>query len=313
MTVAAVSGLLDLPLPGGGRTRERWTALQRLARENVVLGRMAEAHADAVAILAELGGPSVGPSDSWGVWAAEPPEPILVATRRGSTWSLSGRKPWCSGASSCTHALVTARVDGTPALFAVDLRVDGVEPVPDTWHAVGMAGSDSGAVDFDDVAAQPVGATGDYLSRPGFWHGAIGVAACWFGGALAVADVLYDKCERGTASPHALAHLGGVDASLAAASYALDCAATEIDKDPSDRFGEGRMRALRVRRIVEQSVTDTLDRVGRALGAGPLCMNADHAQRVADLGTYIRQSHAEQDLEALGQTIVEKEPTWRTR
>ncbi|MGU3432947.1 acyl-CoA dehydrogenase family protein [Actinomycetes bacterium M1A6_2h] len=306
------SGFLDLPLPGGGNTRERWTVLQRMARHNVVEGRMAEAHADAVAILAELGGPSVGPTDSWGVWAAEPPEPILLATRRGNDWRLSGRKPWCSGANSCTHALVTARVDGTPALFAVDVRVDGVTPVPGTWHAVGMAGSDSGAVDFDDVPAQQIGAPGDYLSRPGFWHGAIGVAACWFGGALAVADLLYDKCERGTASPHAMAHLGAVDAGLTAASYALDCAAREIDSDPFDSSNEGRTRALRVRRIVEQSVTDTLDRVGRALGAGPLCINADHAQRVADLGTYIRQSHAEQDLEALGRRIVEKEPSWRT-
>jgi alkylation response protein AidB-like acyl-CoA dehydrogenase len=286
--------------------------LQRTARRNVVDGRMAEAHADAIAILAELGGPSVGHLDSWGVWAAEPPAPVLLATRRGGDWRLSGRKPWCSGASSCTHALVTARVDGTPALFAVDLRDDGVAPVPNTWHAVGMADSDSGAVDFDDVPAQQVGAPGEYLSRPGFWHGAIGVAACWFGGALAVADTLYDACERGTASPHAMAHLGGVDAALTAASYALDCAATEIDDDPLDRLGGGRTRALRVRRIVEESVTDTLDRVGRALGAGPLCSNADHAHRVADLGTYIRQSHAEQDLEALGRSIVEKEPSWRT-
>ena len=43
-----------------------------------------------------------------------------------------------------------------------------------------------------------------------------------------------------------------------------------------------------------------LDRVGRALGAGPLCLDPVHAQRVADLPVYLRQSHAERDLAGLG-------------
>ena len=52
--------------------------------------------------------------------------------------------------------------------------------------------------------------------------------------------------------------------------------------------------------MVEQTVRDVVDRVGRALGAGPLAQDARHGQRVADLGLYVRQSHAERDLEELG-------------
>ncbi|WP_373937203.1 acyl-CoA dehydrogenase [Rhodococcus qingshengii] len=303
------AGGLYLPLPGGGATAARWTSLAELTRENVVLGRMAEAHTDAVAILTELDGPDPEPGQLWGVWAAEPPEPVVNASEHVGIWTLTGRKLWCSGANTCTHALITALVDGVPSLFAVELGLPGVHPVPDSWKAVGMAESDSSAVDFDMVPAIPVGTAGDYLSRPGFWHGAIGVAACWYGGACGVADPLYDKAAS-SEDPYVLAHLGAVDAALAAARNALAVAAAEIDADPFDENAEAMHRALRVRAIVERAATETLDRVGRALGAAPLCMDAAHAARVADLTVYLRQSHAEKDLAELGRIAAKGKRPW---
>ncbi|MEO6881802.1 MAG: acyl-CoA dehydrogenase family protein [Mycobacteriaceae bacterium] len=290
------SGQLDLPLPGSGATGERFSRLAAVGRRDPVLGRLAEAHTDAVAILAELGGPVVSREQVWGVWAAEPPRPVLTAERTGSGWRLRGRKAWCSGAHSSTHALVTARVGTDRPLFAVDLSKPGVRPVAGTWAAVGMAASDSGAVEFEDVPAEPVGAVDAYLSRPGFWHGAIGVAAAWYGGACGVADAL--AARRDKADEHQLAHLGAVTALLAGARWSLQAAATEIDDDPT---AGTRATALSVRAIVEDAATATLYRVGRALGAGPLCSDAVHAARVADLTVYLRQSHAEHDLVALAQ------------
>src|SRR6202023_1833641 len=68
---AVDSGRLDLPLPGDGRTAERWAALAELAEEDLSLARLAEGHTDALAILAELGALTVPPTGSrWGVWAA---------------------------------------------------------------------------------------------------------------------------------------------------------------------------------------------------------------------------------------------------
>ena len=40
-----------LPLPGHGETASRWAALADAARDDVVVGRLFEAHADADAIL----------------------------------------------------------------------------------------------------------------------------------------------------------------------------------------------------------------------------------------------------------------------
>lgn len=301
-----------LPLPGSGRTDVRWQALAAVGREDTVLGRLAEGHADAVAILAELDGP-VGLSERsdalWGVWAAEPPSPILHATLGPEGWTLTGVKPWCSGASLCTDALVTARVGERSRLFAVNLTQDAVQPIPDTWHAVGMARSDSGSVRFDGAGAVPVGDVGAYVERPGFWHGAIGVAAVWFGSACAVADTLHSAAAA-SGDPHTAAHLGAVAAALGAASSSLTTAAAEVDADPSDLGGRGRIRARIVRAIVESAATETLDRVGRALGAAPLCANAEHARRVADLTVFLRQSHAERDLAALGADIVKEDRPW---
>ncbi|GAB2909696.1 acyl-CoA dehydrogenase [Rhodococcus aerolatus] len=297
------AGDLDLPLPGSGATAQRWDALTALARDDVVLGRLAEAHLDADAILAELTGRRVGPGQVWGVWAAEPPEPVLRAVPHGDGWRLHGTKAWCSGASSSTHALLTARTDDGPRLLDVGLDHPGVTPVPGTWPAVGMARSDSGHVAFDDVPAATVGGPRDYLDRPGFWHGAAGVAACWLGGAAGVADALL----RPGLTEHGLAHLGAVTAALGSARALLLAAAAEVDADPG---GDGRARALAVRAAVEAAAMTALERTGRALGAGPLCADAAHATRVADLTVYLRQSHAERDLATLGTAVLDRGALW---
>lgn len=299
----------DLPLPGSGHTAVRWESLALLARENTVLGRLAEAHADAVAILAELGGPTPMGGQIWGVWAAEPPTPALEASNGVGGWRLSGVKPWCSGAHLCTHALVTARVGDRSRLFAVELGQDGCQPIPHTWTAIGMSESDSGSVRFENARAQPVGDIGAYVERPGFWHGAIGVASCWFGSACGVADTVHAAVRSG-ADIHATTHLGAIAVSLGAASSALKTAAAEIDTDPADAEGHGRTRARIVRAIVENTATDCIDRAGRALGAAPLCTDGDHARRVVDLTVYLRQSHAERDLAALGEDIAKEERPW---
>jgi alkylation response protein AidB-like acyl-CoA dehydrogenase len=295
-----------LPLPGGGRTLQRWAELSAAAREDVVVGRLVEAHADADAILAEVAGRRVTPGEWWGVWAAEPPRPVLTAERRAGGWVLDGTKAWCSGAGLCTHALVTARVGDQRPLFAVDLRQPGVGVELSGWRAAGMSRSATGAVSFGGVPAEPVGAPEDYLHRSGFWHGAVGVAACWLGGAERVADTLRRAGPR--LDDHGAAHLGAVDAALAGARWTLQAAAAEVDARPDDRAA-ATVRALRVRAVVESAAALTVDRAGRALGATPLVTDAGHTVAVADLLVYLRQSHAERDLAALGRLATDHEDT----
>ncbi|MFI5075510.1 MAG: acyl-CoA dehydrogenase family protein, partial [Actinomycetales bacterium] len=186
-----------LPLPGHGRTADRWAALAAAARDDVVVGRLLEAHTDADAILAEVAGTRVTIGQWWGVWAAEPPSPVVTAERTSAGWVLVGTKAWCSGAGLCTHALVTARVDDRRPMFAVDLAHPGVSVDLSGWAAAGMSRSATGSVTFERVPADPVGEPSAYLGRPGFWHGGAGVAATWWGGACRVAAPLYTKVGAG--------------------------------------------------------------------------------------------------------------------
>jgi alkylation response protein AidB-like acyl-CoA dehydrogenase len=298
------AGELELPAPGSGQTARRWSKLAALTACDVVAGRLAEAHTDAVAILAELDGPPPLPREQlWGVWAAEAPDAVLRVEDRASDSVLNGSKAWCSGAGLCTHALVTARrSDNTRGLYAVDLSQAEVSPLQSIWRNSGMRASDTRSVQFSEAVATPVGRPGQYLDRHGFWHGAVGVAACWLGGARAVAAPLYravgDDCRNGAHDVHAHAHLGAVDAALAAAEAILLAAASDIDAQPASDRGE--LIARRVRAVVEHAVDEAITRTGRALGPAPLALDAAHAQRVADLTMYVRQSHAERDLAALG-------------
>jgi alkylation response protein AidB-like acyl-CoA dehydrogenase len=306
---AVESGRLDLPLPGSGATWERWAALADLAGEDLSLARLGEGHADAVAILAELGGPRPPAGSRWGVWAANPPGPNVTASRRDGEWLLRGTKQYCSGARVCTHALVTAVAEeGGPRLFSVD--VAQLEPRDGSWPATGMAGSDTLDVFFPWVHAEPVGPRDGYTNRPGFSHGGCGVAACWYGGARAVAQTLVAAASKRDVGPHALAHLGAVDLGLRTARAALVRAAGEIDADPGDLRGTGAARALRVRALTEAVAADVLTRTGRALGAGPLGHDRAHSRAVADLTVYLRQHHAERDLARLGELVAEGGAEW---
>ena len=305
---AAESGRLDLPLPGSGATWRRWAVFADLAEEDLSLARLGEGHADAVAVLAELGGPPPRPGSRWGVWAANPPGPNVTAVRQDGGWVLRGTKQYCSGARVCTHALVTARAGDEERLFAV--AADGLDLHVGSWPATGMAGSDTLDVGFPAVPAEPVGPPGGYAGRPGFSHGGAGVAACWYGGARGVARTLVRAAAKRDVGPHALAHLGAVDIALRTTRAALVRAAEEIDADPGDLRSEGTMRALRVRAVAEATASDVLARTGRALGAGPLSHDEAHSRAVADLTVYLRQHHAERDLARLGELVAEHGAAW---
>ncbi|GLU48582.1 acyl-CoA dehydrogenase family protein [Nocardiopsis ansamitocini] len=299
-------GGLDLPLPGKGRTWQRWERLRDLGRRDLSLARLAEGHTDAVAILDELHGPDPGPGTLWGVWAAHPPGPDLHARRDGGKWRVDGVKRFCSGARICTHGLVSALVEGEGRrLFAV--LTDTVVADPRTWAACGMTASDTLTLVFDAVPAEPVGAPGDYIGRPGFHHGGIGVAACWYGGALALARPLVERAAAGRADAHALARMGAVDRDLHAAEAVLRLAAHEIDADPHDLAGGAARRTLRARAVVAATCASVLADAGSALGAGPLAADPEYARACADLPAYLSQHQNDRALETLGSLATNRE------
>jgi alkylation response protein AidB-like acyl-CoA dehydrogenase len=294
----------DIPLPGAGDTAARHRLLFENGRKDLSLARLAEAHWDAVAILRENG--NVPKLDClYGVWASERPGQPLAFEREGYFFRINGKKMFCSGAGLVDRALVT--VGGPlPQLVDVDLRgkVEALRFDDSDWKTSAFEETHTSTVTFQELrvcAEDLVGTPGWYLQRPGFWHGACGPAACWAGGAAGLVD--YAK-EQSREDPHTLAHLGAMHASIWALRSFLDTAAHEIDASPRD-CQRALVLALSVRHFVEQASTDVLRRFARAYGPRPLAMDEKIAQRYQELDLYLRQSHAERDLEALGRTIRE--------
>ncbi len=295
-----------LPAPGDGTTAARWALLARAGEQDLSAARILEAHSDALAILHESGAPV--PGQTWGVFAAEGPGVRLEADESGAgdTARLSGTKPWCSLAESLDRALVTAHTGDARRLYAVDLKHDSVtvDP-PGRWAARGLAHITSTSVHFAGTPATPVGQAGWYLARSGFAWGGMGVAACWYGGALGLAASLR-RASAGRGGDLPALHVGVVDSVLHGAGATLAQAAVAVDAGAADG-PDGALLALRVRAVVVDAVERTIRQVGHALGPAPLAFDERHARRVADLELYVRQHHGERDLAALGHSVLAEE------
>jgi alkylation response protein AidB-like acyl-CoA dehydrogenase len=228
----------------------------------------------------------------------------LDAEDRGDAAVLTGTKPWCSLGGQLDHALVTAHSGDQRRLYAVALQHPTVTADPPSrWVARGLAAVTSGPVHFAATPARPVGAAGWYLERSGFAWGGIGVAACWYGGALGIYQRLVDASRKRGGEIGNL-HVGTVDVALHAAAATLHAGAAQIDAGTAEGAA-GAVLALRVRGAVAAAVETTINQAGHALGPAPLAFDEEHARRVADLELYVRQHHAERDLAALGAVILD--------
>lgn len=293
--ISQVRALSEPALPGSGVTASRHHTLAGIARRNLSLARLAEAHFDALAILAEAGHVPVAGS-LYGVWASEIPGQALVFRDN----ELSGKKRFCTGAGLLDRALITA-TNPEHRLIDIDLRksantfsIDSSE-----WITPAFADTYTATVTFHATPFQEndlIGPPNWYLDRAGFWPGAIGPAACWAGGAIGLVDWAY---RQKRSDPHTLAHLGALEANVCLLRSLLAQAGAEIDAHPQDNAANQKL-ALSVRHLIEQSCAEILTRIGRAYGPHPLAFNSAISRRYAEVELYIRQSHGERDLEVLG-------------
>lgn len=307
MQVLLSAGLTELPYPGQGATLQRWQALAQVAAADLALAKLFEGHTDAHAILHELGADTNRVAGLWAVWAAEPPQArVEIAGRTHDQVVLCGRKAWCSGAAHVDHAVMTVWDEqGHPQLVTLAMQQPGVRVTDQGWQAVGMAAADSVEIVLEEALGQCIGDTSVYVERPGFWHGAAGVAACWYGAGAALGRHAHCHARR---DAHGLAHLGVLDKALASARDALRDCARWIDRHPRQ---DAEYQARRVRAVVEDVLDTVIRHAGRALGATPYCRDPHFARLMADLPVFLRQSHAERDLQRLGELALERPTeTW---
>ncbi len=284
----------DLPSPGSGRTAERHQRIFAAGHEDLSLAKLAEAHWDAVAILREAGR-QPEPGARYAVWASEIPGRELQM----DDTSISGTKDFCSGAGLVNRALVTAGAGGA-TLIEIDLQAAPKRLAVDGsgWAVNAFRATETSAIRFDRYpVAAVLGERNWYVERAGFWQGACGPAAAWAGGAAGLLDLVMKSTRD---DPHTAAHRAAIHSNVWETRSLLNTAAAEFDGDPQ---GNAMVTALTIRHLVEQACTDTLRRFARCMGPAPLAKHADIARRYAELDLFLRQSHAERDLEALGRAL----------
>jgi hypothetical protein len=289
------AGQLDLPLPAHGESVRRLLQLHDLcAGESVSVGRLLEAHCDATAILAEAGRalPSNASRHSGGA---------VRATPRGRGWRINGSLRFCSGAPIIDVALVDVAIDDHLQLMVVPLRDGGVDIDLDDWRTAALADTATATVEFElDVDSDALIAEPNfYLRRLGFWHGSVGVAACWAGCARGVFEATRQLISA--SAPHADAHMGRAAVACWSMVAALERAGRQIDERPGD---VGFVEALTVRHLVAEECLMTLESCRRAAGAGPMVFDESYAKRHADLRLYLQQHHFEADLAYIGTAAV---------
>jgi alkylation response protein AidB-like acyl-CoA dehydrogenase len=308
-------GSLDLPALGEGNTAKRFRLLTDFSSQDVSLGRLAEAHVDAVQILREAGR-RAEPGVWYGVWAADDPSAKLTLRCRGSSCWLDGTKVFCTGADLVDRALITVR---TPESVLIDVAIrsnrERVRSDTSAWISAAFAETSTAIVEFDELQLDGdaiVGAPGWYLDRPGFWNGACAPAACWAGGAQGLIEWALQRTARAAPDTHRDTAAGALSALAFQMSAVLDHAARAIDQEPSDPL-TARIRALQTRQCIERACSETLDRFGRAFGPRPLAFDPELHRRLHEIQLYIRQCHAERDLQAIGAALRECSAAQRDR
>ena len=286
---------------GGGRTKERFARLRSLARTNMSLARLVEADADARAIATELGVLLIDPTVSYGVWAATGGRKLHVRHVGNGAVKVSGPQPWCGGATVVRRALLV--IDRDTKVDLIDVETKGCHIDTSPWQAKAFADLGTATVHFEGTHGHLLRApVGDYSNRPGFWHGAIGVAACWAGGLQSLVDHHVGQWTR--ADDHSSAQLGAAMSELAQTMAILEWAADDIDRDPDD-VSQARNRAEWVRYCVERSCTRAIEHLEIGAGPAPLVETASIIERTEQLRIVLRQTHGLRDVENLGRTTLQ--------
>lgn len=292
---------LSLPFPGHGRTPERLRALRTQAATDTSVGRLLEAHSDAMAILFEA---SVRPPPraALAVWASGPSTSVRVESK-GHGFVLNGQRSFCGGATIVDAALVTADSPDGQRLVLVHLNQPGIAVDAATWKVGAFRDAGVATVRFDDVLVKPASFIGPpewYGSRPGFWFGAVGVAAVWAG----IADLLLASLPGLRRHDDDISHVatGSVEAANWAVSALLDQAASQIDAPRATDLQRAKSIALSCRHSVRAQLESAILAFDQEVGPAALAFDAFLARTRTELQMSLAQTHGPRDLILLGRS-----------
>lgn len=290
------AGALSPPLPVLGRASadELAALLTLVGQGNLSVGRIFEAHVNALHLIARYGAAARGDDDRlYALWVTDPPAGGLRMRRTGNRIVLSGGKKFCSGAGHVTGALVTARdEEGASRMLVLPLGIgETVSPLPSPLQ--GMRAAVTGAVDFTGCETSTealLGGAGDYLREPDFSAGAWRGSAVALGGLIALLDHGVARLRETNRfdSPHAQARIGQAIIARETSRLWVEAAARAAE-NPAAETGY-RVAAVGLARIaVETACLDAMCLLQRSIGLSSFRQGNPIELICRDLATYLRQ------------------------
>ncbi len=300
--VPTASGGLGLGTEAAGASASL-ALLRILGRGNLAVGRVFEAHVNALRLVFRYGDEPLrrrAAADAAhgrliGLWVTDPAEGGL---RLLGSDVVDGAKQFCSGAGHVTHAVVTVTDGSGDTRLAYVANGAGFSAAPLPGSLAGMRAARTGQVRYDQVAGTVFGQPGDYLREPDFSCGAWRTSAVTAGAVEALTDLLCAQlvARRRGGDPHQQARVG--QAMLATETARLWMAeaarraeaATEADADDAVAYvGLARL-------AVDRAAREVMDLVRRSLGVAA-AMRDNPVERVCrDLTTYLCQPAADMVL-----------------
>ena len=312
-----------LPMDGGERdaATDRLVALlTTIGSGSVALGRIFEAHVNALQLLGRYGTSAqlaaarnaAARGELHALWVTDPPAGALRLDAARDRWIMAGAKMFCSGAGHVAHAVITAAMEnGESQMLIVPMgQGERSEPLPNQLQ--GVRSAVTGMVDFTGVEVGPeafLGRPGDYLREPDFSCGAWRASAVALGGLCALVDVaIADLHARGRVDePSQLARLG--HAMIARETSRLWVRnAAHIAEDQRADSGEAVAYVGLARIAVESACLDVIRLVQRSLGLTAF-RHGHPAERICrDLGTYLRQPAPDEVLSEAASWFAHRAP-----
>jgi hypothetical protein len=272
--------------------------LRLIGRGNLSVGRLYEAHVNAVRLVMRDGmlsqkrrvAAAVLDGELFGLWVTDAPEAAVVVTDH---FVLNGTKSPCSGAGRICHALVTARI----ASGGTHMLVVALPPVPLTddtgWRMQGMRAACNGRVSLEGIAVgcdALIGEAGAYLRQPEFSAGAWRGMAVALGGMEALVaemrKMLVARCR--SADPHQRERIGEALIALETARMWVHRAALLAESGTGDP-GDVANGVNLARIAVEAAGLDIIRLAQRSLGLAAFRTGTLAELLLRDLATYLRQ------------------------
>ncbi|WP_428535545.1 acyl-CoA dehydrogenase [Rhodopila sp.] len=283
---------LDPGMLRPSRTDELACLLGLVGRGNLSVGRILEAHVNALHLMARQGA-RPEPDRLYALWVTDPPTDGLRMRRAGARVLLTGGKQFCSAAGHATAALVTARdADGDTRMLTLPLGLgETVTPLPSPLQ--GMRAAVTGTVDFTgcEVSADRLlGRAGDYMREPDFSAGAWRGSAVALGGLIALIDHAAEQLRQfgRLNNPHVQARLGQAIIARETSRLWVKSAA-RVAEDESAETGY-RVATVGLARIaVETACLDAMRLVQRSVGLSAFRQGNPIELICRDLSTYLRQ------------------------